>query len=372
MNSSSQVRPGDARTTLNKAVQWSQSNLFSTPFNSVLTLTIVYVIYRAGPPLLDWVIFSADFFGDNRDDCTSEGACWAVITTRWQQFLFGFYPRSQIWRPILAFVLLVPAVLPWAFAGVAQAKALKRFSLVYPFMAYFLLAGGMGLQVVETAQWGGLTLTLVVAITGIAASLPLGTLLALGRQSELPVVRSFSILFIEFVRGVPLITLLFTASVMLPLFLPEGVNFDKLLRALIIVALFASAYMAEVVRGGLQSIPEGQYESARALGMSYWQMMRLIILPQALRIVIPGIVNTFIGLFKDTSLVYIIGLFDLLGIAQAAVTDANWLALEKETLIFSALIYWIFCFSMSRYSVHLEDRLNAGQNLDGPKGSKSS
>jgi len=233
---------------------------------------------------------------------------------------------------------------------------------VAAFAILALLSIDFGLPHVRTAQWGGLLVTLVVAITGIVVSLPLGILLALGRQSDMPVVRLCSIIFIEVWRGVPLITVLFMASVMLPLFLPEGVTFDKLLRALIGVALFASAYMAEVVRGGLQAIPKGQYEAASALGLSYWRAMLLIILPQALKIVIPGIVNTFIGLFKDTTLVSIIGIFDLLGIINASDDDSNWVSPQTSATgyFFAAMVFWIFCFAMSRYSIFMENRLHTG------------
>lgn len=245
----------------------------------------------------------------------------------------------------------------------ASVKSWIAFLLIfgYPFIAFFLwLGGGFGLEHVETPRWGGLFLTLVVAGIGIAVSLPVGIVFALGRRSEMPAVRAISIAFIELWRGVPLITVLFMSSVMLPLFLPEGVNFDKLLRALIGVALFSSAYMAEVVRGGLQAIPKGQYEAAASMGLGYWQMMRLSILPQALKLVIPGIVNTFIGLFKDTTLVLIIGLFDLLGSVQAATTDPKWVAMFIEGYIFTAFVFWIFCFSMSRYSMHIERKLHTG------------
>lgn len=245
----------------------------------------------------------------------------------------------------------------------ASVKSWIAFLLIfgYPFIAFFLwLGGGFGLEHVETPRWGGLFLTLVVAGIGIAVSLPVGIVFALGRRSEMPAVRAISIAFIELWRGVPLITVLFMSSVMLPLFLPEGVNFDKLLRALIGVALFSSAYMAEVVRGGLQAIPKGQYEAAASMGLGYWQMMRVIILPQALKLVIPGIVNTFIGLFKDTTLVLIIGLFDLLGSVQAATTDPKWVAMFVEGYIFTAFVFWIFCFSMSRYSMHIERKLHTG------------
>ncbi len=219
-----------------------------------------------------------------------------------------------------------------------------------------------GLQPVETSQWGGLLVTLVVAVTGIVASLPLGILLALGRRSNMPIVKTFSVVFIEAWRGVPLITVLFMASVMLPLFLPEGVNFDKLMRALIGIALFSSAYMAEVVRGGLQAIPKGQYEAAQALGLSYWRMMSLIVLPQALKIVIPGIVNSFISLFKDTVLVSIVGIFDLLQIVTTSSNDAKWASPQTATTAYftAALMFWVFCFGMSRYSIFMERRLETG------------
>ncbi len=243
----------------------------------------------------------------------------------------------------------------------ATVKAWVAFLLIfiYPFIAFYLWSGdGFGLEYVETPRWGGLFLTLVVAGTGIAASLPIGIVFALGRRSNMPAIRTVSIAFIELWRGVPLITVLFMSSVMLPLFLPEGVNFDKLLRALIGVALFSSAYMAEVVRGGLQAIPRGQYEAAGAMGLGYWQMMRLIILPQALKIVIPGIVNTFIGLFKDTTLVLIIGLFDLLGAVQLGLTDSKWLGMSTEGYVFTAAVFWVFCFSMSRYSMYVERKLH--------------
>ena len=232
---------------------------------------------------------------------------------------------------------------------------------LFPFIAFFLLYGGsFGLEVVETHKWGGLSLTLVLALVGIVASLPIGIFLALGRRSEMTAVRSFCTVFIEMWRGVPLITILFMASVMLPLFVPEEIDFDKLLRALIGITLFQSAYMAEVIRGGLQAIPKGQYEAADALGLSYWKKMGLIVLPQALKIMIPGIVNTFIALFKDTSLVLIIGLFDLLAIVQAALSDPKWLGYSIEGYAFVAFVFWIFCFSMSRYSQYLERKLHTG------------
>ena len=341
---------------------WVRQNLFSSPFNTILTLFCLWLLYLSVPPLVQWAILDANFVGDSREDCVGGGACWVFVKARFGQFIYGFYPISERWRVNTAFVILIlgltPLFLPRVRHKIAIAGALL---IVYPVIAYYLFHGGaFGLRVVETSLWGGLFLTLVIAGVGIVASLPLGILFALGRRSEMPIVRAVCITFIEVMRGVPLITILFMASVMLPLFLPEGVNFDKLLRALVGVALFSAAYMAEVVRGGLQAIPKGQYEAAQALGLSFWKMMGLIVLPQALKIVIPGIVNTLIGLFKDTTLVLIIGLFDLLGIVQAALTDASWIGFATEGYIFAAFGFWVFCFGMSRYSMHVERKLHTG------------
>ena len=341
---------------------WLRQNLFSSPFNTLLTLFCLWLLYLVVPPLLNWAILDANFAGTSREDCVGDGACWVFIKARFGQFIYGFYPISERWRVNTAFVLLVVALIPLFLPRVRHKIAIAAALLIaYPVVAYYLFHGGaFGLRVVETSLWGGLFLTLVIAGVGIVASLPLGILFALGRRSEMPIVRAVSITFIEVMRGVPLITILFMASVMLPLFLPEGVNFDKLLRALVGVALFSAAYMAEVVRGGLQAIPKGQYEAAQALGLSFWKMMGLIILPQALKIVIPGIVNTLIGLFKDTTLVLIIGLFDLLGIVQAALTDASWIGFATEGYVFAAFGFWIFCFGMSRYSIYVEGKLHTG------------
>lgn len=341
---------------------WMRANLFSSPINTVLTLFAAYLIWLLVPPLLNWAFFSATFVGTTRADCAPDGACWVFIKERFGQFMYGFYPTEERWRVNLTLILAIVGAAPVFF------KAMPRrafygigFLIVYPIVAWILLYGGMfGLVEVPTARWGGLTLTLVIAAAGIAGALPLGILLALGRRSHMPAVRVLCVTFIEFWRGVPLITVLFMSSVMLPLFLPEGMSFDKLLRALIGVILFQSAYIAEVVRGGLQAIPKGQYEAAGAMGLGYWRMMGLVILPQALKLVIPGIVNTFIALFKDTSLVIIIGLFDLLNSLHQATVDPAWLGMSTEGYVFGALIYFIFCFGMSQYSQRLERRLNTG------------
>ena len=340
---------------------WARQNLFSNWVNAALTLLSFALLIWMIPPLLSWFVFDAVFTGENRQACAeASGACWAVVTSRWEQFFYGLYPSTETWRLNVAFVGLLLAVTPWLAPQIAFRRQLVWFSFAYPFLAFWLLSGGLGLPAVHTGQWGGFTLTLVVGVTGIVASLPIGILLALGRRSSLPVISMLCTGFIEIVRGVPLIMFLFMASNMLNLFLPQGVQFDLLMRALIAVTLFSSAYMAEVVRGGLQAIPKGQFEAAQAMGLTYWQSMRYIILPQALRTVIPGIVNSFIALFKDTSLVAIIGLFDLLNMAKAIVTDADWQGLSIEVYVFTGMVYWIVCFSMSRYSLWLEGSLGSG------------
>jgi general L-amino acid transport system permease protein len=348
------------------AVGWMRANLFSSTTNTVLTVLGILLVLWVLPPLIKWAFIDAVWSGDSRDACVvpGAGACWAFVKAKFAQFMYGRYPIDERWRVDLTGILLIVGLLPMAIPSVPRKRENAFYLLViFPIVAFTLLVGGyFGLRHVETALWGGLLVTLVVAITGIVVSMPLGVILALGRRSKLPIIRFFSIAFIEFWRGVPLITVLFMASVMLPIFLPPGVNFDKLLRALIGVALFASAYMAEVVRGGLQAIPKGQYEAAQAMGLSYWKVMRLIILPQALKIVIPGIVNSFISLFKDTSLVLIIGLFDLLGIVQFNFADSNWTSPSTPATgyVFAAFVFWIFCFSMSRYSIYTERRLHTG------------
>ena len=354
---------------------WIRKNLFANPTDSAMTLIALAAILYFLPPMLNWLFFSAQWTGTDRSFCATEaqggiqpndwaGACWAFVGSKFEQFLVGRYPVAERWRVwvtgIAFFGLMVPLLMPSM-----PRKGLNAvlFFGAFPVFAFIMLYGGIfGLEVVETPLWGGLMVTLVLSFVGIAVSLPFGIVLALGRRSNMPVVKSLCVIFIEVVRGVPLVTVLFMASVMLPLFLPQGVTFDKLLRALIGVALFASAYMAEVVRGGLQAIPKGQYEGADSLGLGYWQKMNLIILPQALKLVIPGIVNTFIGMFKDTSLVYIIGMFDLLGIVRLNFSDSTWASAQTPAtgLIFAGFVFWLFCFGMSRYSIFMERRLDTG------------
>ncbi len=354
---------------------WLRKNLFSSVSDSVLTILGLLLVAYFLPPFLEWAFLNAQWTGTDRTFCATvaqggiqpdgwSGACWAFVQAKFGQFMFGRYPIDQRWRPILVAVMFVLLLVPLLIPKVPR-KGLNAvlFFFVFPVFAFVLLTGGwFGLSHVETPLWGGLLVTLVLSFVGIAISLPLGIVLALGRRSKMPVVKLVCVIFIETVRGIPLVTVLFMASVMLPLFLPAGVTFDKLLRALIGVTLFAAAYMAEVVRGGLQAIPKGQYEGAESLGLGYWQKMVLVILPQALKLVIPGIVNTFIGMFKDTSLVYIISMFDLLGVVRQNFSDATWASPQTPIsgLVFAALVFWLFCFGMSRYSMFMERRLDTG------------
>lgn len=370
---------------------WLRDNLFSSPTNIGLTLVGLYCVYVTISGLLDFAVVHATWSGSNGDDCRpNSGACWPMIQAKFSQFIYGRYPLDQRWRVDLVYVLALIGIVPLMIPRLPY-KLLNSLYLfiLFPFIAFVLLVGGnlhplaflhfLGstpligpalssvagftiptpLSYVGTELWGGLLVTLVIASVGIVASFPIGIILALGRRSRMPFARWASVSFIEFVRGVPLITVLFMSSVMLPLFLPPGWRVDNLLRALIGVSLFSGAYMAETIRGGLQAIPRGQFEAADALGLSYRQKMSLIVLPQALKLVIPGIVNSFIGLFKDTSLVTIIGMFDLLGIVQSNNTDQKWLAPTNAMTgyLFAGFVFWIFCFGMSRYSAFVERNL---------------
>ena len=350
------------------ALGWLRTNLFSSPANIVLTLGCVLFIVWAVPPLLRFFLIDAVWSGTDPDACLASpgqpqpGACWAFVRVWYSYFVYGFYPIGQRWRVDLFFLALAFGVV-WLLRLSAPRRDIGAlyFFVVLPVLSFVLLHGApwIGLRVVPTALWGGILVTVVVATIGMVASLPLGILLALARRSEMPVVKLFAVIFIEFVRGVPLITVLFMASVMLPLFVPEHLAPDKLVRALIGVALFASAYMAEVVRGGLAAVPRGQYEAARALGLSYWRMTGLVILPQALRVTLPNIVNTFIGLFKDTTLVFIVGIFDFLRTIEAARADPKWAAPTTTVTgyVFAALFYFVCCYGMSRYARNVEARL---------------
>ncbi|QUS36589.1 amino acid ABC transporter permease [Falsirhodobacter algicola] len=405
------------------AVRWLRENLFAGWLNTVLTVLGLVAVFFLLRGLLPWFlhgVWNAQTLGECRQiiaerwgpDAT--GACWAVIRDRWTQFLFGFYPSELYWRPVLALVLLFVALAPVLFPAVP--RRLTLFSLLYPFVGFWLLWGGsiwqpvmvllgfvlgygawrllrdrapllapfagvvvallwwlvlcgplrdlfasilpIGLESVRSDRFGGFVLSLTIGVAAITLSLPMGIALALARRSDMFLIKTLSVCFIEFIRGVPLITLLFTASLLLNYFLPPGTNFDIILRVIIMVTLFAAAYIAEVVRGGLAALPRGQYEAADALGLNYMQAQRLIVLPQALKISIPGIVSTFIGLFKDTTLVIFVGLLDpLKGITDAVRASTDWKGIYWEPYIFVGTIFFLFCFGMSRYSMHLERRL---------------
>jgi general L-amino acid transport system permease protein len=353
-------------------VAWIRENLFSGPLNTALTLLSLYILYLIVPPLLNFLVLDAVWTGTDRSACRAEtaghpvGACWAFVANRFSYFVYGSYPLAERWRVDIVFALFA-----FGLGWVLWLDAPRRtpgavyFFVIFPVVAFLLLWGSdtLGLPHVPTSLWGGMLVTFVVSIVGIVVSLPFGVVLALGRRSRLPIIRFVSIVYIEFWRGVPLITVLIMANTMLPLFLPDGITVDRLARPLVGVALFSSAYMAEVVRGGLQAMPRGQYEGAMSLGLGYWQSMGLIILPQSLRIVIPGIVNSYIALFKDTTLVAIVGIFDLIRTIEASRVDPTWAAptVTFTGYAFAALFYWIFCFGMSRYSLMVERRLAAGQ-----------
>lgn len=338
--------------------------LFPTTGQTVASVVLIALAGYGALAFLDWALVRAVFSGSDGSACRvpDAGACWPFITHKMHLFLYGRYPETELWRVHLTYGLALAGIVPLFMPRVPRKPLLLVYLLaVFPLLAFVLLYGGpFGLAEVETDLWGGLLLTLVIASFGIAASFPLGILLALGRRSELPIVRWTSTAYIELVRGIPLVTVLFMASVMLPLFLPPDVSIDKLLRALVGVALFSAAYLAEVIRGGLQAIPRGQYEAADALGLGTWQKMGFIVLPQAIRLVIPGIVNSFISLFKDTSLVLIIGLFDLIGIVEQSVqADAKWASPQTAATgyFFAGAVFWLFCFAMSRASASLETTL---------------
>jgi general L-amino acid transport system permease protein len=340
-------------------IGWLRANLFNSVFNTIITLLALFAIVRLVPPLFSWAVLNADVSAASGQECRAAGgACWAFIREKARFIIFGRFPYDEQWRPLIVVLIFVALLL-----GSCDRRFWNRWLAVAwavgIALVFLLMFGGfLGMTYVDTSLWNGLPLTLILAVFGMAFGFPLAIVLALGRRSDMPAIRSLCVGYIELIRGVPLITVLFMASVMLPLFLPGGVNFDKLLRAQIAFILFAAAYLAEVIRGGLQAVPKGQYEAADAIGLSYAQKMRGIILPQALSMVIPPLANTFIGFFKDTSLVVIIGLFDVLNTANAALTDPNWRGFAVETYAFAALIYFIFCFFMSKYSQYLERELN--------------
>jgi len=340
----------------NRTLDSLNKNINSNWFNALLSLLIIFVLIQNIPPLLNWLFFDANFVGETKEECTGSGACWVFIKIWFPRLIYGLYPNAEIWRINLTFLMLIALVISGFFVPPKIKKYIIIFLLfVFPFIAINLISGGnFGLEWVETTAWGGLSLTFIISIFALLFCFPVGMFLALGRRSSAPVIRYSSIGFIEFWRGVPLITVLFMASVMMPMFLPDGTYMDKLVRVIIAITLFEAAYMAEVIRGGLQSLPRGQYDAGKSLGMGYWRMHLLVILPQALKLVIPGVANTFLALVKDTPLILVVGLLELVGMIDMAKTNPDWLGFASEGYVFAGVVFWIICFNMSRYSQRLE------------------
>ena len=345
----------------NRIVDKINQSVNNNTFNAGLTLLIIFLTLLIIPPASNWMIFEATISGDTKEACVAtEGACWTYIKVWFRRFMYGMYPNDFHWRINTAFIFLIS----FAFVGYFMRGKLKNYitfyyAILYPIIAFliinFLISGGsFGLEWVETNAWGGLSLTFIVSFFGLIFCFPLGMILALGRRSELPVIRYISIGYIEFWRGVPLITVLFMSSVMFPMFLPSDAFVDKLIRVIAAIILFEAAYVAEVIRGGLQALPRGQYDAAKSLGMGYWKMQIFVILPQALKLVIPGIANTFLALVKDTPLIFVVGLSEVVGMLQMAKTNPKWLGYAMEGYIFASILFWAICYAMSRYSQYLE------------------
>jgi general L-amino acid transport system permease protein len=349
---------------MNIVPRWSviRQRLFATPLDIVITLVIAYLLWRAIVPLVEWIFIDATFNGTTRNDCTSGGACWVFVRARFGQFMYGLYPPAERWRVDLAGIILVAgiAALSWKALPYRRVFAVAAL-LILPPLGIWLLGGGFGLKPIETRDWGGLMLTIFISIYAGLIAIPLGILLALGRRSELPIIRMIAIIFVEFWRGVPIVAVIFLASILLPLIMPSGIGIDRLARAVIGLGLVIAAYMAEAVRGGLQALPEGQQEAATALGLGYWRATSLIILPQAIRIALPAMTNEFISLIKSTTLVLIVSILDLLGIAQAALADPSWVGMNKEAYAFAGMLYWLGCFGLSRVGLAMERSRSKGE-----------
>src|ERR1700704_2332308 len=352
-------RSRSRRSGRGRAIGWLRANLFSSIPSTVISLLLIFLLAKACVSFMQWGVWNAIWTvpSNQTGACRAVrglGACWAVIPEKYRFILFGTYPFDQQWRPALSVLTFIALFLVSSRRSCWRKELMLAWVAALVVIGLLMWGGILGLSFVPQDRWGGLPVTLILATFGLAFGFPLGIVVALGRRSRLPAIRSLFVLYVELIRGVPLISLLFMASVMFPLFMPDGVNIDKLLRAQIAFVLYAGAYLAEVVRGGLQAVPRGQHEAADALGLSYWRKNGLIILPQAIRHVIPPLVNTFIAFFKDTSLVLIIGIFDLLTTAKTAIIDPAWQSFSVEVYLFVGLIYFAFCFAMSRYSRRLE------------------
>ena len=344
-----------------KPVDVINRSVNNNTFNAILTLLIIFLTLLAIPPSMNWMILDATISGDTKEACAaSEGACWTYIKVWFRRFMYGMYPNDFHWRINTAFIVLIAfASFGYFMRGKLKNYITFYYAILYPIIAFiiinFLISGGsFGLEWVETNAWGGLSLTFIVSFFGLIFCFPLGMILALGRRSDLPIIRYISIGYIEFWRGVPLITVLFMSSVMFPMFLPADAFVDKLIRVIAAIVLFEAAYVAEVIRGGLQALPRGQYDAAKSLGMGYWKMQIFVILPQALKLVIPGIANTFLALVKDTPLIFVVGLSEVVGMLQMAKTNPKWLGYAMEGYIFASILFWAICYAMSKYSQYLE------------------
>ncbi|KZY38545.1 amino acid ABC transporter permease [Oleiphilus sp. HI0081] len=346
-------------------IGWIKENLFSNIFDSTATIIILAILFSVVPGMLDWLIFSADWSGDSQEACSKEGACWVFVSAWMQQFMYGSYPSSELWRVNLALLSLAAVIaLPYVLPKDLRNKIGVPVFLLFPFVCATFLDGSLfGLMTVSTDLWGGFALNIFLASASIIIAFPLSFLWALGRRSEMPFIRSVCILLIEFFRGTPVLALFFMGSVMLPLFFPEGTSVDKLLRVWIVLILFMSGYMAEVFRGGFQAIPQGQYEAADSLGLSYWQKTLLIILPQVIKVSMPNILATFVMLFKNTTFLLIIGIFEMLSTTQTALNNSNWLGGHAtEGYLFVAMVFWCCCFGMSMISSNIERKLDTSHN----------
>jgi len=341
-------------------IGWIRNNLFNGMLNSILTILTLFLLWQFVPPLFRWAFIDSAWHTTGQACRDAAGACWSVISINYRFILFGFYPYEEQWRPFLAMLILF-GLLFYTRDRTRWKKPLAYGWIIGLFVMGFLMIGGLfGLKPVESTQWGGLPLTLLLSVFGLTAAYPLGVILALGRRSKMPGIKVLCIIYIELIRGVPLISLLFMSSIILPLFLPEGITINKILRAQVAIIMFTAAYIAEVVRGGLQGMSRGQYEAAESIGLNYYLTMRLVILPQALKIVIPPTVSQLISAFKDTSLVVIIALFDVLKTTQSVLSNPEWMGFSREAYVFLAILYFLGCFSMSNYSRKLEKELSRG------------
>jgi general L-amino acid transport system permease protein len=362
-HSKKNINPDDIRPPVASigVIGWIRANLFNSTFNSLLTLVMLAVLWKVVPGMIRWLFIEAVWFTPAEACRGSSGACWSVVTDNLRFIIFGFYPYELQWRPLCAMLILLALLFVSRYRRCWSPVLGYAWGAGIVMMALLMNGGLLGLQPVESSKWGGLPLTLLLSVFALTAAYPLGVLLALGRQSRMPAIRGLCVVYIEAIRGVPLISLLFMGSIIFPLFLPEGITINKILRALVAMTLFTAAYIAEVVRGGLQGVGRGQYEGAESIGLNYYQTMRLVILPQALKIVIPPSVSILISAFKDTSLVVIIALFDLLKTSQTVISNPEWMGFSREVYLFVSLLYFLGCFSMASYSRKLERELSVGR-----------